>query len=143
MFLLFLTSKRINIVRVFAQYHNLMNEYNGIYPTIDYKDTNLLFQVAKDGNTLKVQGIWKDQQFGMAIPGKLPKHENVDLLQELVNNCEELVIELSEYDKDIMQLHEQCRQGRYDGLELQDQLYKLAEKHDTTSRKVIEDLFAC
>ena len=42
-----------------------------VYPdlqiVVDYKDDELLYQVAKDGNTLRVQGIWKGQQFASTI----------------------------------------------------------------------------
>ena len=51
--------------------------------------------------------------------------------------------ELSEYDKDLMQLHEQCRKCELTSYGLFIAIDTLANKHVIHAKRVIADLFAC
>lgn len=63
--------------------------------------------------------------------------------EKLVNSSNILVIELSEYDKDLMQLREQCRRGELNDFHLYSKIGKIADKHSVHTKRVIADLFAC
>lgn len=135
-----------------------MTGYKGIYPTIDYKDSELLFQVAKDGDTLKVQGIWKEQQFVMSIPAKVeptlqeaPNDNSIDVnspemlqyIEMCTKDAEVVVIELNEYQKDLMQLQEQCREGAIDALAFGYKVIEISHKYGLSTTHIIAELFAC
>ena len=109
-------------------------------------DLQLTARFEDSTNVLSINGTWKAQKFGMSIPAKGATLNSIDVnqLQAIVNNSEIFVCaELSEYDKDLIQLHEQCRKGGYHSYGLFCALDRLAAKHKCLSQKIIADLFAC
>jgi hypothetical protein len=64
---------------------------------------------------------------------------NVDQLQ-----AEVPVIELSEYNKDLIELREQCREGLImSANQFKDIIIEMSLKHETMSKHILMDLFVC
>lgn len=75
-----------------------------------------------------------------------PTFNNIDL-QDLISKVEQgqyLIVTdtLSEYDKDLIQLHEQCRKCELTSYGLFIAIDTLANKHVIHAKRVIADLFA-
>jgi hypothetical protein len=54
-----------------------------------------------------------------------------------------IITELSAYDKDLMELHEQCRKGEVNEAQLSARIHHIACIHGKMTFEVIADLFAC
>lgn len=69
---------------------------------------------------------------------------NVDQLHAIANNAETFVCaELSDYDKDLITLHEQCRKGELPISTFQEIILQMCVRYETNSKAILANLFAC
>lgn len=123
-------------------------------------DLQLTARVEDSTDMLSIQGNWKGQDFGFSTCAKVeqqstPFEKLLDLAEKAQTQAQTIVCaELSDYDKDLIELQEQCRKGiepvytfaqsGMTGSELlEDFISRLAKKHKKTTKQVIANLFAC
>lgn len=125
-----------------------------IFKSIDL-DMTARFEDSTD--VLSIKGTWKQQDFGFSTSAKIevlevPNDDSIDInspeMLQYIEMCTKdaetfVCAELSDYDKALMELSEQCRKGKLNNVSLSEHLELLSCKHGKMTFEIIADLFAC